>query len=155
MPGASFIVMAFFLVILALAAAYQPSWLPKPVRHVAVGIIAVIAILATVIPSLSSDQAIPTWAVYLLAGIGFLVLLGVTVLRLFFNLLIDRSSQLREAINTSFQVLVEADSISVTDLKQYAESKAGSGVRFNKYIWKKALETLEKEGILRREKFSG
>lgn len=154
MPGAGFITMVFFLAVLALAAAFQPSWLPKSVRRVAIGIIAVIAILFTVIPSLSSDQTIPTWAVYLLAGISFIVLLGVTVFRWLFNRFVDNASQLREAINNGFKVLLEEENISITELKRRAENKAGEGIRFNKHIWKKALKIFEQEGILQREKLN-
>jgi len=147
--------MVFFLVTLALVATCQPKFLPKQARLFAVSAIAVIAILATVIPSLSTAKVIPIWAVYLLAGVSFVVLTGLTLIPSLFYFFIDRSSQLREAIKACFRVLLEHEELRLSGLKSQAETHAGIGIRFNKWIWAKALEILEQEKVLKIEKTDG
>lgn len=155
MPGAGFIAMVFLLVILALVAALQPKFLPKQARLAAVAVIAVIAILATVIPSLSSEKVVPTWAVYLLAGIGFMVVFGLTLIPWLIYLFLGRSSQLREAITACFLVLLEHKELRLSDLKSRAETRVGTGIRFNKRVWATALEILEQQEVLKIEKPDG
>jgi hypothetical protein len=150
-----FIAIITFLVILSLAATFQPSWLPKPARSIALGVTALIVLIATVIPSLPGNKNIPAWAVYLVAGISGVFVVGMTLIRWLFFRLIDRSSQLHEALNACFQVLATSKELTVSDLKSRAEKKIKGGIRFNKWVWNKTLEALEQEAILKRVRPDG
>jgi len=152
MSGAGYIVMVLFIAMLAVSAYWQPSWLPKWARAIALIVITVIATVAAVTPTLSNDKTIPTWAVYLLTGVSLIFVLCLTAIRWLFYRFIDRSSHLREVIKASFQIMLEHESLELSEFKTRAESQVGTGIRFNRWVWTKALEILEQEKILKKEK---